>query len=825
VVERDFVLMLQNRVNTVRLYTVPPRWLLDLAHSKGLYVMVGIPWEQHVAFLTDEHRAHSIEGRVRAGMRACAGHPALLCFAVGNEIPAPIVRWHGRQRIERFLERLYLAAKSEDPEALVTYVNYPTTEYLQLPFLDFVGFNVYLEAEELLDAYLARLQNLAGERPLILTEIGMDSRQHGRDGQAIVLGWQLRTAFAAGCAGACVFAWTDEWHRGGQEVVDWDFGLVDRTRGPKPALGATRDAFADVPFHTDLDWPAVSVVVCTHNGAATLRDCLEGVAALDYPDFECIVVDDGSDDHTAAIAEEFDVELIRTPNEGLASARNRGLSRSTGDYVAYLDDDARPDPHWLRYLAATLLLTPHAAVGGPNLAPEDGGLIADCVARAPGGPTHVLISDREAEHVPGCNMAFRRQVLEKIDGFDPQFRVAGDDVDICWRLHERGWTIGFSPAAVVWHRRRSSLQAYLKQQAGYGKAEALLERKWPEKYNRGGHPSWAGRLYGGPYARPIGRRWRIYYGTWGSSLFQSLYERMPSTLVSLPLMPEWYLLIAALVVAACYEAIFGPMFFTLPDSPIQAAGGLLIIALLLPVLHAAASAHTVWKREGRLDRYAVTSSLFLLQPIARLIGRLRHGLTPWRRRGSRMSVPRPRSGTVWCENWRSLPERLAALETELRPKSTGVQPGGEFDRWDLQLRAGSLGAARLQLAAEEHGHGKQLLRYRIWPKPSRGGTILIAAAAVLAGAMVAVGRGASAIAFTVIALLLALRVLHECAAAQPPLVAAVEAQSVPPDSDAAAALLARASSTARLASLHPAASLFHGESNEASLTPVMENEE
>ena len=73
--------------------------------------------------------------------------------------------------------------------------------------------------------------------------------------------------------------------------------------------------------------------------------------------------------------------------------------------------------------------------------------IAECVAHAPGGPTHVLLSDREAEHIPGCNMAFRRACLQAVGGFDPQFRTAGDDVDICWQLQQRGWTLGFSPDA------------------------------------------------------------------------------------------------------------------------------------------------------------------------------------------------------------------------------------------------------------------------------------------------------------------------------------------------------------------------------------------
>src|SRR5437660_2420711 len=165
--------MARNGLNSLRTYTVPPRWLLDAAERHGLMVMVGLPWEQHVTFLDERERARSIERRIREGVRACAGHPAVLAYAIGNEIPASIVRWHGRRRVERFLEQLYRAVKEEDPGALVTYVNYPSTEYLQLPFLDLVSFNVYLEAEEKLEGYVARLQNLAGERPLLLAELGL----------------------------------------------------------------------------------------------------------------------------------------------------------------------------------------------------------------------------------------------------------------------------------------------------------------------------------------------------------------------------------------------------------------------------------------------------------------------------------------------------------------------------------------------------------------------------------------------------------------------------------------------------------------------------
>src|SRR5207249_1347097 len=120
---------------------------------------------------------------------------------------------------------------------------------------------------------------------------------------------------------------------------------------------------------------------------------------------------------------------------------------------------------------------------------------ANCVANSPGGPAQVLLSDCEAEHIPGCNMAFRRSWLEAINGFGPEFRQAGDDEDVCWRTRERGGKLGFSPAAMVWHHYRRTLRAYWKQQMGYGKAEAMLERKWPEKYNSGGYATWAGHIY------------------------------------------------------------------------------------------------------------------------------------------------------------------------------------------------------------------------------------------------------------------------------------------------------------------------------------------
>lgn len=764
-VDFDFAQMGAHGINAVRLYTVPPRWLLDTALTHGLRVMVGLPWEQHVTFLDERRRTRSIEERVRAGIRACSGHPAVLCYAIGNEIPAPIVRWHGSRRIERFLERLHGAAKQEDPGALVTYVNYPSAEYLGLDFLDLLCFNVYLESRERLESYLARLHNLAGDRPVLMAEVGLDSRRHGLAAQAETLDWQVRATFAAGCAGVFVFGWTDSWYRGGYDIEDWDFGLTTRDRQPKPALATVAGAFAEVPFPAEMPWPRISVVVCSYNGAATIRDCLDGLSKLAYPDYEVIVVDDGSTDATAAVANEYDVRVISTENRGLASARNTGMEAATGEIIAYTDDDARPDPDWLAYLAAVFLRSDHAGVGGPNIAPPGDGPIADCVANAPGGPVHVLLTDDLAEHIPGCNMAFRLDRLRSIGGFDPRYRAAGDDVDVCWRLQDRGWTLGFSPAAMVWHHRRNSVKAYWRQQRGYGQAEALLEAKWPERYNAAGHLAWAGRLYG--KGRPEALRLRgarIYQGVWGSGLFQSLYQPAPGLLASLPLMPEWWLVVFALAGLSLLGLTWPPLLLALP---------LLALALLAPVAQAVAGARrasfvTQPRPRGReLELRLLTAALHLFQPLARLGGRLRFGLTPWRRRCPAVFAF-PLAGlteAVWSEEWRPPEAWLGEVENRLREAGAAVLRGGGFDRWDLEVRAGLFGRARLLMAIEEHGAGKQQVRFRSWTGSSRSAYLLLALLVLL---VVLAAVGGALVALTVLAalfLLLTGRLIFERSAA------------------------------------------------------------
>ncbi len=635
-VVQDFAQMRLAGVNAIRTYDLPPPWFLDLADAEGMNLLVDVPWPRHLCFLDGIQTRREARRLVGQAARDGQGHSCVLGYSIANEIPANIIRWHGRRRVERFLAELADTARQADPDGLITYANFPPTEYLELSFLDFATFNVYLHDREAFRRYLLRLQNLVGDKPLLLGELGQDTLRMGESAQADYLAGHVREATLSGLAGAFVFSWTDDWFTGGHAIQDWAFGITRADRSPKASYHALRAVFECAPAQLLPQTPRVSVVVCSYNGGATLERCLRSLLALDYPDCEVIVVDDGSTDDTRGILARFPtVRAIHQANQGLSAARNVGLKAATGSIIAFTDADCFADANWLTHLVHPFQHTDAAAVGGPNLAPEDGRL-AGCVAAAPGQPTHVLESDQVAEHIPGCNMAFRREALLAVNGFDPIYRKAGDDVDVCWRLQQADYWITFAPGAFVWHHRRQTPRAYLRQQAGYGEAEALLRFKHPDKFNGRGDGKWRGVLYGpSPHGLCLSGA-LIYRGTFGTGLFQCLYQPGPAHWAMLPTTLEWHLAASLAGLAAFAWPLVGAV-----------GAAMLLLSLLVATLQAA-QARLAPAHDGPGARLLVMA-LCYTQPLVRSWGRYRtrlftsgwHALRYSEGRDSLAGEPRP----------------------------------------------------------------------------------------------------------------------------------------------------------------------------------------
>ena len=715
-VDVDLALMREVGLNLMRIYHAPPRWFLDRCANAGMRVIVTLPWAKHIEFLRDRKARRQIVESVRVAVNAYAGHSAIFGYLVGNEISSTMVRWLGVRRVAEFIEELIRIGRAIDPNTLFSYATYPPTEYLLPPNVDFCCFNVYLHDQRDFENYLLRLQNLTEERPLILGEFGMDTIRHSQEEQAEMLSWHVDSVVKCGLAGTIFFTWTDEWFTGGQDISDWAFGIVTRQRTPKKSFYALKGRLGQensaLPHRSLPRAPFVSVIVCSYNGGRTLAACLDSLGRLNYPDYEIILVDDGSTDDTRDIAEQFPhVRYIYQENHGLSHARNTGAAAAKGEVFAYTDSDCMADVDWLYYLIGTLLSGDYAGVGGPNVPPPAQNWIQACVAAAPGGPSHVLLTDIVAEHVPGCNMAFYRWAFENIRGFDAEYHKAGDDVDFCWRLQQAGCVIAFSATAIVWHHRRFTLRAFLKQQDGYGEAESLLRFKHLIFFGPTGTAKWRGQIYGTPRFSWFINRPVIYHGIFGEGFFQSIYPTPQSEVAAYLSSIEWF----ALTIFLFGLGIFLP---ALRIVPYLMCGGTLCVALSYMVRTA------IEPKFDTVHARLLVMFLALVQPLVRGWSRyftwLHFKRTPRSVIRAHEYLPMDGNATgsrgrqiFWSEEGRDRHFLLGAIFQLLEEEGWRYSTDTGWNEWDIQIYGNFWWSVALQTVTEYHGGGKCLTRVRL----------------------------------------------------------------------------------------------------------------
>lgn len=716
--EADVAMMAAWGANTLRLFTPPPDWFLDVCAARGMSIMTGVAWTDHVDFLSHSGMRKAALRAVRETALRLSGRREVIALMVGNEIQAPLVRWLGPGRVQRFLESLIDAARETAPDLLCAYANYPTTEYLQPANADFTAFNVYLEAEEDFDRYLARLQNIAGDAPLVISEFGVDVKSRGEARQAEILAWQRRRCLERGVAGNFLFSFTDEWHRGGQDVTGWQFGLTTRDRVARPAWDQLAGGWPAESTLLPECPPRVSVIVCTRNGSHTLPECLASLARLDYPNFETIVVDDGSTQDIASIAAGIPgVRYVRQEPLGLSVARNTGAEAATGAIFAYTDDDCVVEPSWLIHLTRAFARPEVGAAGGPNISPAPVNRSQACVIASPGGPAHVLLTDTTAEHIPGCNMAIRREAFADISGFRPKYHAAGDDVDFCWRLLEKGHVIAFDAAAMVWHYRRFSVRAFLRQQKGYGKAEALLTSRHSSRFGQLGGARWRGVVYQTALRRLTHHASRIYSGVFGTASYQAIYGAPASEIGWLLTGFPWWLL----TVAVALNGLWLPGILWLAAA--MAAAPLIHTfrqALRLPLARP-------WR--GLRSRLLLWF-LLLAQPVlrgwTRFIWNIKLGSSPGGPWLARSGDPRPRlwfykrvaSLELWSEHGQDRHHLLEALSVHLRGMEAPLHTDDGWRDWDLETAVDQWWRIRFASVTEYHGGTRCLTRVRIASRAS-----------------------------------------------------------------------------------------------------------
>ena len=244
---RDLRTLRLRGINAIRIPELPPPALLELAGEHGVRLLTGLhfcDWRSEPASgLASRRRIAAAADRAAdEALELLAGRREVLGIVVGAEVPIDLVRLHHRHHVERTLTAMIDRLHAGDPHLLATYVNSPSTEFLQIPNQDLVTFSVVRAQGGGFESYLAHLREISCGRPVLVTEMGRLAAVHGPRSRAAILREQLRAVEAHDLAGAFVFSWANEWVAAGDPTAGWHFDVAarDHVREPAAAVAPAR---------------------------------------------------------------------------------------------------------------------------------------------------------------------------------------------------------------------------------------------------------------------------------------------------------------------------------------------------------------------------------------------------------------------------------------------------------------------------------------------------------------------------------------------------------------------------------------------------------
>jgi cellulose synthase/poly-beta-1,6-N-acetylglucosamine synthase-like glycosyltransferase len=231
--------------------------------------------------------------------------------------------------------------------------------------------------------------------------------------------------------------------------------------------------------------PSVTVIVPVRNGEQTIQQLLESLQKLDYDRdrVEVIVVDGNSTDKTREIVKKYPVKLVVEEKKGLNLARNIGIKCGNGEIIAFTDSDCIVPPNWITKIVENFKDPKVSCVGGSAKA-RDSDFISQYADNSIVRLMPFFTKREELEkvkpffrHPAGCNMAFRRKVAEEVGYFDENIQYGFDEVEFADRVCRAGYKMVLDPNVLVWHKHRSTLKEFLKQNFQYGKGSGLVFKR------------------------------------------------------------------------------------------------------------------------------------------------------------------------------------------------------------------------------------------------------------------------------------------------------------------------------------------------------------